>query len=106
MMSATLTNWTQHFDLAREQTRMAQSQVDFIIGGDEAYPRLLREISDPPIALYRKGRYDFSQPCIDCRFPKHDALWNGDGKKNWCRAGAIGFLRGERFVAWDRYGGA
>ena len=42
VISATLGDWTQHFDLAREETRMAQSQVDFIIGSDEAYPKLLR----------------------------------------------------------------
>ncbi len=64
MISETIADWPRYFDLKREETRMAQSQVDFIIGGDEVYPNLLREISDPPIALYRKGRYDFTQPCI------------------------------------------
>lgn len=64
VISTTLANWTQHFDLGREELRMTQSQADFIIAGDEAYPKLLREIPDPPIALYRKGLYDFSQPCV------------------------------------------
>ena len=64
VISATLTGWREHFDLAREETRMAQSNADFLIGRNEAFPKLLREISDPPIALYRKGRYDFSQPCV------------------------------------------
>jgi DNA processing protein len=31
---------------------------------DAAYPRLLKEIHDPPIGLYRKGGYDFAQPCV------------------------------------------
>jgi DNA processing protein len=29
-----------------------------------AIRRLLRKIHDPPIGLYRKGRYEFAQPCV------------------------------------------
>ena len=43
---------------------MAQSQTDFITAQDGGYPRWLKEIHDPPIGLYRKGRYDFSDPCV------------------------------------------
>lgn len=64
VISETLTTWTQHFDLAREEERMAKSGADFIATRDASYPRLLKEIHDPPIGLYRKGRYDFSHPCI------------------------------------------
>jgi DNA processing protein len=64
VISKTLAEWREHFDLAREEARMAQSNADFLTGRDTAYPKLLREISDPPIALYRKGSYDFAQPCI------------------------------------------
>src|SRR5208283_1862560 len=31
---------------------------------DEGYPKLLRQIHDPPIGLYRKGNYDFAQPGV------------------------------------------
>jgi len=31
---------------------------------DEGYPKLLREIHDPPIGLYRKGGYDFAHPGV------------------------------------------
>ncbi|MBS0630991.1 MAG: DNA-protecting protein DprA [Verrucomicrobia bacterium] len=64
VISASITGWREHFDLAREEARMAQSGADFITTRDAAYPKLLLEINDPPIALYRKGNYAFDQPCI------------------------------------------
>src|ERR1041385_4279541 len=63
VISATVMAWTQHIDLAREEERMAKSGADFITADDAGYPRLLKEIHDPPIGLYRKGRYDFTHPC-------------------------------------------
>jgi DNA processing protein len=64
VISATIAGWHDHFDVAREEARMAQSGVDFITARDPGYPPLLKEIHDPPIGLYRKGRYDFAQPGI------------------------------------------
>ena len=64
VIADTIAHWTRHFDLVREEGWMAKSQADFLTTRDPTYPRLLKEIHDPPIALYRKGRYDFSQPCI------------------------------------------
>ncbi len=63
-ISSTIASWWEHFDLAREEERMAKAATSFITTRDEAYPKLLKEISDPPIGLYRKGGYDFAQPCI------------------------------------------
>jgi DNA processing protein len=62
--SASLVNWPTHFDLVREEERLAKATATFITTRDEGYPRLLKEISDPPIGLYRKGGYLFEQPCI------------------------------------------
>ena len=62
--SAALVGWRQHFDLAREEARLAQAGATFITGRDAGYPKLLKEIHDPPIGLYRKGDYLFDQPCI------------------------------------------
>jgi DNA processing protein len=62
--SAALVNWRTHFDLVREEERLAQAGATFITGRDEGYPKLLKEIHDPPIGLYRKGDYLFNQPCI------------------------------------------
>src|SRR4051812_27168158 len=64
VISETLETWREHFDVAREEERMATSGADFIITRDSDYPKLLKEINDPPIALYRKGRYDFAHPCV------------------------------------------
>jgi DNA processing protein len=62
--SAALLNWRTHFDLAREEERLAQTGAVFITTRDEGYPKMLKEIHDPPIGLYRKGGYLFGQPCI------------------------------------------
>ena len=43
---------------------MAKAAATFITPRDVGYPRLLKEIHDPPIGLYRKGVYDFAQPCV------------------------------------------
>jgi DNA processing protein len=64
VIASTLLAWREHFDLAREEERMARSGADFITTADPAYPKLLKEIHDPPIGLYRKGRYEFGQPCV------------------------------------------
>jgi DNA processing protein len=63
-ISSTIVNWREHFDLAREEERMAKSAATFVTSREAAYPGLLKEIHDPPIGLYRKGGYDFAQPCI------------------------------------------
>lgn len=62
--SAALLNWRTHFDLAREEERLAQAGAVFITTRDEGYPKMLKEIHDPPIGLYRKGGYLFEQPCV------------------------------------------
>ncbi len=62
--SAALLAWRTHFDLAREEDRIAKAGAAFITTRDEGYPRMLKEINDPPIGLYRKGSYLFGQPCI------------------------------------------
>jgi len=63
-ISATIVAWPEHFDLDREEERMAKAATSFITTRDAAYPRLLKEIHDPPIGLYRKGGYAFEHPCI------------------------------------------
>lgn len=63
-ISRTIKNWPEHFDLAREEERMAKARTTFVTHDDAGYPRLLKEISDPPIGLYRKGDYEFDQPSI------------------------------------------
>jgi DNA processing protein len=64
VISATLAGWREHIDLPKEEKKLAEAGVDFITTGDSDYPKMLREIHDPPIGLYRKGHYDFSHPCL------------------------------------------
>lgn len=64
VIADTVERWRDHFDLARELERMARAEADFLTPCDPAYPRLLKEIHDPPIGLYRKGRYDFGLPGV------------------------------------------
>jgi DNA processing protein len=60
----TLVRWSEHFDLEREEKKLADAGATFITTRDDAYPKLLRQIHDPPIGLYRKGAYAFEHPGI------------------------------------------
>jgi len=62
--AASLANWAQGFNLPREEERLAASGADYLVARDEEYPTLLREIPDPPTALYRKGSMTGGHPCI------------------------------------------
>jgi DNA processing protein len=64
VIAQTLVRWTEHFDLAREEKNLAAAGAAFVTRRDAAYPRLLKEIHDPPIGLYRKGNYDFAHPGV------------------------------------------
>jgi len=64
VISSTLAGWREHFDLAKEEERIAKAGVEFVATRDAAYPALLKEIHDPPIGLYRKGGYTFEHPCL------------------------------------------
>ena len=63
-ISSTIANWREHFDLGREEERMAKSGAFFVTPRDTRYPKLLKEINDPPIGLYQKGQYEFDRPAI------------------------------------------
>ena len=60
----TIAQWETHFDLAREERRLADAGATFVTTRDDGYPKLLRQIHDPPIGLYRRGGYAFDQPCV------------------------------------------
>jgi DNA processing protein len=62
--SAALVGWTAHFDLAKEEEWFARAGADFLVRDDAHYPPLLRELADPPIALYRLGGYACGEPCV------------------------------------------
>ena len=92
VISETVANWREHFDLAREEERMARSGADFITTRDAGYPKQLKEIHDPPIGLYRKGRYDFGQPCVAIVGSRRTTLYGqGVAKKFGAELARLGF---------------
>lgn len=64
VIAESIVSWRSRFDVAREEERMVTSGTEFITVRDPAYPKMLREIHDPPIGLYRRGKYAFEHPCI------------------------------------------
>lgn len=91
-ISGTIANWPEHFDLDRELERMARAHTDFITPRDNGYPRLLREIPDPPIGLYRKGRYAFDRPGIAIVGSRRTTLYGQSvAKKLGAELGQLGF---------------
>ncbi|MDB6020288.1 MAG: hypothetical protein JWQ04_145, partial [Pedosphaera sp.] len=51
-----IANWEKSVDLAGELKRIAEFGCHILISSDEEYPALLRQIYDPPVVLYVKGR--------------------------------------------------
>jgi DNA processing protein len=90
--SAALLNWRTHFDLAREEEKLAKANAAFITSRDAGYPRLLKEINDPPIGLYRKGDYLFEQPCMAIVGSRRTTLYGQSvAKKLGAQLAQLGF---------------
>ncbi len=53
-----IAGWEECVDLEGELRRAREYGCDVVTGLDEAYPELLRQIYDPPVVLYVKGRLD------------------------------------------------
>jgi DNA processing protein len=54
--AASIASWERTIDLGRELRRIEESGCHVLIGTDPDYPAQLREIYDPPMVLYVKGR--------------------------------------------------
>jgi len=90
--SAALLNWRNHFDLAREEERLTKAGATFITARETGYPRLLKEIHDPPIGLYRKGSYLFEQPCMAIVGSRRTTLYGQSvAKKLGAQLAQLGF---------------
>jgi DNA processing protein len=50
-----ITEWEQHWDLAREVAEISRLGLKVVDQEDPAYPALLKEIYDPPLVLYYRG---------------------------------------------------
>ncbi len=51
-----IATWEKSVDLKAELKRISESGCEIVIQSDPHYPELLREIYDPPIVLYVKGK--------------------------------------------------
>ena len=57
-VSETVAGWEKHVDLAAELKRIADFGAHVVTQESPEYPRLLREIHNPPIVLYVWGKID------------------------------------------------
>lgn len=57
-VSSVITGWKEHSDLDAELTLMEKAGARALIQSDPEYPRLLKEIHDPPIILYVLGKLE------------------------------------------------
>ncbi len=53
--ASAIANWEERVDLSGEIARCEAFGCEIVCGLDEAYPKQLRQIYDPPIVLYVKG---------------------------------------------------
>lgn len=62
----TIANWRQHASATDELALAARAGVQVITMADEAYPAMLRELYDPPLCLYVRGRLEAFDACASC----------------------------------------
>ncbi|MBC8002568.1 MAG: DNA-protecting protein DprA [Opitutaceae bacterium] len=55
-VAAEIANWEKNIDLAAELKRIEEFGCHVVTQADDDYPALLKEIYDPPIVLYVKGK--------------------------------------------------
>ncbi len=55
-LARALSSWQDHVDLQGELRRIRDFNIEVLVAGDPHYPAALREIYDPPIVLYCRGR--------------------------------------------------
>ncbi len=92
VIADTIEKWSSHFDLVHEEERMLKSGADFITNRDPEYPKLLREIHDPPIGLYRRGRYGFGDRCVAIVGSRRTTLYGqATAKKFGAELARLGF---------------
>lgn len=53
-----IATWQDHIDLSRELRRISETKVHVITQESREYPKMLKEIYDPPIVLYVRGKLE------------------------------------------------
>jgi DNA processing protein len=64
VIADTLVAWKTHVELAAEERGLRERGAAFRPAEDVSYPPLLREIHDPPIGLYCRGRFAPATTCV------------------------------------------
>jgi DNA processing protein len=54
-LAQAVADWENRIDLGRELRRIGEEGLTIVTQEDEAYPKLLKQIYDPPLVLYVKG---------------------------------------------------
>ena len=58
-------NWRKYFDLEKELSSISSRKIHFVTLNDPYYPKILKEIYDPPIGFYHIGEMkEIAQPCV------------------------------------------
>ena len=58
VVANSISNWESSVDLQGELRRLTEDQVHVLTWADADYPQNLRNINDPPVILYVKGKLD------------------------------------------------
>ena len=84
-----IAGWEKSVDLAGELKRISDFGCHILISPDEEYPELLRQIYDPPIVLYVKGRLSAFDAKSDARssLPSRRKLMTNAPWR--CRCGSV-----------------
>lgn len=91
-VSLAIRNWREHFPLEKEEARLLQAGARFVASVDDDYPRLLREIHDPPIGLYFLGDYRLADPCVAIVGSRRSTLYGQSvAKKVGAELARLGF---------------
>ncbi len=63
-IAGTVSQWSKHFNLEREELKLKQHGATFLIQKDEIYPKTLKQINDAPIGLYAIGADKLEGACV------------------------------------------
>lgn len=87
-------DWHTCFDLERELRKLEEAEADFVACDEAGYPRILKQLYDPPIGLYHRGGFRLSedQPSIAIVGSRHATLYGLRVARQFAqRLASIGF---------------
>lgn len=77
----------ESFNVHRELAAIKKYDVEILSFEDPGYPKLLCEISDPPLLLYKRGTFDLNaQPCLSIVGSRNASLYGRDTTGKFSRS--------------------